>query len=147
MDKLNEYKKVIWARLKNKEWTKEYLLAEKTHTADHDWNLALQAAQQWARQEITNKAYDSQCSSVKNKLTRKIRKDVDTEFLMALASTHNRNKTLKKSKKQVNIKPREKDRSVIQDSEKRYIDEGIGGSRSDNLKMRARQSLRNKNIQ
>ena len=171
MTTTEEYKKYIWRNLQRKEWSLDDLLSKSRNTADKHWNEAISAAQKWARYELAKKSKTPVTTRDKHKFTKQsnvnacginrlnkknnvgakvkhvsLRKEsnIDVEVLNAIKNIEERKKNIRRSNPLKNSGSFRSKNTFPKSSYKQYIDEGIGGTREDNKKMRGRQSARNK---
>ena len=146
MTKTLKYKKHIWQMLQTGEWSIDNLLSKRNNTNNASWNTAISNAQQWAISE-RNK------STIKPKTSRKkitapinqskpLRKkaDIDTKALEAIKNIEKRKKQISRSRPLKNKDNFRSPSTFNKKSYKRYIDEGVSGTRDDNKRMRAKQS-------
>lgn len=132
--------------LQRGEWTTSSLLSKNNTTNNTSWNIAITDAQNWAEAELiksetVSKPTKSKITKSTNK-TKQLRKStkIDTETLEAIKNIENRKKQISRSKPLKNRGNFRSSNTFNKKSYKRFIDEGIAGTRDDNKKMRSKQS-------
>jgi len=146
MTKTQKYKEYIWQMLQTGEWSLDALLSKRNNTNNASWNTAITNAQQWAISERNKNIIKPKTSRArtnkpinKSKPLRK-KANIDTETLEAIKNIDKRKKQISRSKPLKNKDNFRSPSTFNKKSYKRYIDEGISGTRDDNKKMRAKQS-------